>query len=181
MDIKLNLGCGPTKFEGWLHIDALPFEHLHHQGPVDDLSMFEDDAVSLIYASHILEHFGRHTYKDVLKEWYRVLKPGGALRLAVPNFEATAKAYLSGEFDQGLPLFVGLVVGGQRDRYDHHGMIFDERQLSADLKEIGFSHVEKWDWRTTEHAHIDDYSQAYLPHLDKENGTLMSLNLEATK
>lgn len=36
-------------------------------------------SIALIYASHLLEHFGRYQYKDVLKEWFRVLQPGGVL------------------------------------------------------------------------------------------------------
>ena len=72
----------------------------------------------------------------------------------------------------------GLVSGGQRDAYDFHGMIFDEPDLTRALKEAGFAAVRRWDWRQTEHAGLDDYSQAYLPHMDKEHGTLVSLNLE---
>ena len=49
------------------------------------------------------------------------------------------------------------------------------------LRRVGFAEMRRWDWRRTEHAAIDDYSQAYLPHLDRENGLLMSLNLEAVK
>ena len=41
--------------------------------------------------------------------------------------------------------------------------------------------VKRYDWRDTEHAEFDDHSQAYLPHMDKENGTLISLNIEAVK
>ncbi|MEQ8923929.1 MAG: hypothetical protein RIE60_24290, partial [Roseovarius sp.] len=74
-----------------------------------------------------------------------------------------------------------LVTGGQRDQYDFHGMIFDEAALSEALKEVGFSETRLWDWRETEHSHMDDYSQAYLPHMDKENGVLVSLNIEAVK
>ena len=47
--------------------------------------------------------------------------------------------------------------------------------------EVGFKNVERYDWRETEHAEFDDHSQAYLPHMDKENGTLISLNVECTK
>jgi hypothetical protein len=49
------------------------------------------------------------------------------------------------------------------------------------LLQAGFSEVRRWDWRNTEHSEVDDYSQAHLPHMDKENGRLMSLNLEAIK
>ena len=38
-----------------------------------------------------------------------------------------------------------------------------------------------YDWRKTEHAQFDDHSQAYLPHMDKKNGELISLNVESNK
>ena len=76
---------------------------------------------------------------------------------------------------------LGLLLGGHKDLFDKHGMIFDERLLKNYLKKAGFSFIRKWDWKQMEHGHIDDFSQAYLPHMNKENGTLMSLNLEAIK
>ena len=127
---KLHLGCGVKHIPGWFHVDALDFEHIDHRGPVEDLSFIADGSVSLIYAAHVLEHFGRKTYLDVLKEWRRVLEPGGVLRLAVPDFGAAARLYMSGTLPRGIEDVRGLVSGGQRDKYDFHGMIFDE----ADLK-----------------------------------------------
>lgn len=176
---KLHLGCGAKYIPGWFHVDVLSFDHIDHQGPVDDLSFIPDGEVSLIYACHLLEHFGRRTYKNPLREWLRVLAPGGVLRLAVPDFYAGVTLYKSGTLPRGIEDVRGLVCGGQRDQYDFHGMIFDEASLSEALKDVGYQEVRRWDWRTTEHAHIDDYSQAYIPHMDKENGTLVSLNLEA--
>ena len=75
----------------------------------------------------------------------------------------------------------GLIAGGQRDSHDFHKMIFDEPFLTHELLGLGFHNVHRWDWRATEHADVDDYSQSYLPHLDKQNGTLVSLNLEAVR
>ena len=54
-------------------------------------------------------------------------------------------------------------------------------KLKEDLQKAGFKSVKKYDWRNTEHFYVDDYSQTYYPHMDKENGKLMSLNVEATK
>ena len=64
-----------------------------------------------------------------------------------------------------------------------NGMIFDFGLLGDGLKEAGFTNVRRYDWRETDigRAGIDDYSQAYLPHMDKENGRLMALNVEADK
>jgi predicted SAM-dependent methyltransferase len=178
--MKLHLGCGPRYIPGFVHVDAQPAPHVDIVGPVEKLPM-DDDSISMIYASHVLEHFGRFAYMDVLKEWFRVLKPGGILRLAVPDFAACAAIYYENGLADGLTGLVGLIIGGQRDEYDYHKMIFDEEFLRRNLLELGFREVRLWDWRTTEHTDVDDYSQAYIPHLHKEDGRLMSLNIEAVK
>lgn len=178
---KIHIGCGPKYIEGFLHIDMMPLPHVDVTGAAEDLHYLPDACVHLIYAAHILEHYNRKDFLEVLYEWHRVLLPGGVLRLAVPDFAACAKLYYEEGLRDGLSGLIGLIVGGQRNEYDYHKMVFDEPFLSGQLKEIGFKEVRKWDWRTTEHSHIDDYSQAHLPHMDKENGLLMSLNLEAVK
>jgi hypothetical protein len=76
---------------------------------------------------------------------------------------------------------LGLLIGGQKTKFDFHKMIFDKKYLSSILIKNGFSDIQEWDWRKVDHGQIDDYSQAYLPHMDKENGLLMSLNIEAKK
>src|SRR3989338_7215192 len=176
--MKLHLGCGPRHIPGFVHVDAQPAPHVDIVGPVEQLPM-DDNSVSLIYASHVLEHFGRCDYKAVLREWYRVLQPGGILRLSVPDFAACAAIYYESVLADGLSGLVGLIVGGQRNEHDFHKMIFDEDFLRRELLETGFREVRRWDWRATEHAGIDDFSQAYIPHLNKESGKLMSLNIEA--
>lgn len=178
--MKLHLGCGPKIIPGFIHIDVLAADHIQHQCSVCVLP-FPAESIELIYASHVLEHFRRSEYRNVLREWYRVLVTGGILRLAVPDFAACAKIYYEEGLKDGLTGLVGLICGGQRNEYDFHKMVFDEPFLTEQLFSIGFCEVRLWDWRLTEHADIDDYSQAYIPHLDKESGTLMSLNLEAVK
>ncbi|WP_221625487.1 methyltransferase domain-containing protein [Synechococcus sp. LTW-R] len=143
--------------------------------------MIPDRSVDLIYACHVLEHFDRRSFPNVLREWFSKLKDGGILRLSVPNFESIVQVYISEGFQDGLSGLIGLLVGGQRDASDFHKMIFDYNLLSSSLLETGFSHCRLWDWRSTDHSCVDDYSQAYLPHLDKIDGRLMSLNVEAVK
>jgi hypothetical protein len=53
--------------------------------------------------------------------------------------------------------------------------------LSTLLNEVGMRKIKKYQWDHTEHAQFDDHSQAYLPHMDKKNGTLISLNVECIK
>jgi predicted SAM-dependent methyltransferase len=109
---KLHLGCGQKHIPGWFHVDALELDHVDHVGPVEELGFIPDNSVELIYACHVLEHFGRKTHYAPLAEWHRVLKPGGILRLSVPDFAAAARLYLSGTLERGIEDVRGLVCGG---------------------------------------------------------------------
>ena len=175
---RLHLGCGNRHIPGWHHVDLLDFPHVDRIGPVERLHHIADDSIELIYACHVLEHFGRYEVFDVVSEWYRVLAPGGQLRVCVPDFGAATHYYLAhGDIRDVL----GLIMGGQTTAYDYHKVIFDETSLGELLADVGFSSIQRYDWRTTDHAWLDDFSQAYLPHMDKDNGTMVSLNVEATK
>jgi len=80
-----------------------------------------------------------------------------------------------------LDLVVGPVCGRQDHQYNVHYNIFDFSAIKELLESVGFQNIALYDWQTTEHADIDDFSQAYIPHMDKENGRLISLNVEAIK
>ena len=176
--MKLHLGCGQRFIEGWIHIDALDSLHIDHVCEIDDLSFISDSTVDLIYASHVLEHFTRSRTWDVLKEWVRTLKPGGTLRLAVPDFAVLASLYIE---TSNIEIVKGPVCGRQNNKYNIHYNIFDEASLGRLMQDSGLHNIHRWDWRTTEHSDVDDFSQAYYPHLDKQNGRLLSLNLEGYK
>jgi len=176
--MKLHLGCGSKYIPGFVHVDIEDHPHVDHRTPVNALTFAEDNSVELIYASHVLEHFGRHEVDQVLREWFRVLQSGGILRLAVPDFGAVSRRYQeTGELSE----LIGLVCGGQRNEYDFHKMVFDEKSLRERLLNVGFASVVRYHWSNTGHSWLDDYSQAYLPHMQKETGQLMSLNVEAVK
>jgi predicted SAM-dependent methyltransferase len=178
--MKLHIGCGKCYLPGWVNLDIDIFEDASVD-IVDNaktLKTIKNSSCEVIYASHVLEHFGRHEYKDALRIWFRKLRKGGILRLSVPDFDKVVEVYRA---TSNFNLVLGFLTGGQRTRYDYHNMVFNKRFLASSLDEIGFSNIQEWDWRDTIHSKIDDYSQAYLPHMDKENGILMSLNLEGTK
>ncbi len=174
--MKLNLACGQCIIPGYVNVDV-------RDGPGVDLACdirelpYDDNSVDLIYASHVLDHFGRYEWLGVLGHWYNKLRVGGILRVAVGDFAAICEHYMIAKSLSGL---AGLLVGGQRHEYDRHGMIFDFEHLSGGLRQVGFHYIHRYDWRQVGLG-IDDYSQAYLPHMDKEHGRLMSLNVEARK
>jgi SAM-dependent methyltransferase len=132
----------------------------------------------LVWMNHVLEHFKRREVFKVLTEWMRILKPGGILRVSVPDFAGLCKVYH--QYGK-LELVVGALFGRQDYLYNIHYNVFDFQSLKKILEDVGFENVQHYDWRGTEHANIDDYSQAYIPHMDKENGTLISLNVECNK
>ena len=173
---KLHLGCGDRHIPGFIHVDIRPLPHVDVVSSLASLPMFDDRSVELIYASHVLEHFGRHETHAVLSEWRRVLKPGGILRVAVPDFAQLVRVYDAGG---NLADILGPLVGRQDHPHNYHYNVFDRETLTRQLEAAGFHDVREWDWRATEHAAVDDFSQAYVPHMQKDTGTLISLNLEA--
>ncbi|HEX9647070.1 MAG TPA: methyltransferase domain-containing protein [Alphaproteobacteria bacterium] len=175
---KLHLGCGRRHIPGWHHVDLMAYRHVDRVGPAERLDHIADDSVEIIYASHVLEHFGRYEVFDVVSEWYRVLRTGGILRVSVPDLSAICRRYLAcGDIREVL----GLLVGGQTGPLDCHKTVFDAASLGELMEDVGFAEVRHYDWRETEHHFIDDFSQAYLPHMDKRKGLQMSLNVEAVK
>lgn len=183
--MKIHLGCGKRCLPGYVHVDRADFEHIDHNHDIASLPMFAGDSADLIYCCHALEYFDREQAPAVLAEWRRVLRPGGILRLAVPDFEALVEVYRqSGELDRVLgPLYGRWPIPGG-DAVIYHRTVYDRASLTELLASCGFVDVEPWDWREVfsgELAGFDDYSQAYYPHMDKERGLLISLNLQARR
>ena len=56
-----------------------------------------NDSVDVVYSSHMLEHLPPQQADSLLSEVYRVLKPGGTLRLVVPDLASAVRAYLDGD------------------------------------------------------------------------------------
>jgi predicted SAM-dependent methyltransferase len=171
--------------EGFQHIDLADEPHIDHQHRIDQLPMIESESCELVYVSHAFEYFDRKDAPRVLAEWRRVLVPGGILRLAVPNFASLVQIYeQTGSLDRVIgPLFGRWIIPGT-DQIVFHKTVYDEASLTSILEQSGFMHIRHWDWRRVfqgDHEGFDDYSQAYFPHMEKEEGLLVSLNLEAVR
>ncbi len=177
--VKLHLGSGTREIPGYINVDILDYPNIDIKADLRNLP-FQNISVDFIYSCAAIEHFGRKEWKEVLKHWFYKLKPGGTLRLSTADFNAVCEQYLE---NRSIDELLGLIVGGQKDEYDWHGMVFDFDYLKSGLEEIGFINVRRYNWKETElfEFGIDDYSQAYLPHMDKKNGRLMMLNVIADK
>ena len=176
-EINLNLGCGFINHPHFINIDCLPLPHVHYIRSIDNLSPFATESVDLIYASHSLEHFPHSQTKQVLTEWFRVLKKGGVLRLSVPDFDLLVKIYEQNSYD--VELILHPLMGSQNYKYNFHMTAFNSKYLSKLLKSVGFKLVQPWEPGHSEQTTFNDFSVGKLPLNGKEYP--VSLNLEAIK
>jgi SAM-dependent methyltransferase len=116
---------------------------------------FDDESVDAIYAAHVWEHLALSTAKHATQECYRVLKPGGTLRLVVPNVRDFVEEYLSSnepdaaltlnrklyyrQFEECRSIIYSIYLGFTDFHY--HRFMYDPPQLISLLQENGFRDV----------------------------------------
>ena len=100
------------------------------------------------------------------------------MRIAVPDFESIVREYIE---SKNLDIVMGLLYGGQGYESNFHYQAYDYSRIKRLLLAAGFQQVDRYDWRDFLPDGYDDFSRAYLPHMDFENGRLMSLNIIARK
>ena len=92
--VLLNLGCGNSYHSDWVNLDLLPQSPEVTQADISKGIPYPNASVDVVYHSHLLEHLNRPDSKQLIADCFRVLKPGGTLRVAVPDLEQIAKQYL---------------------------------------------------------------------------------------
>lgn len=185
MKTKVAVGCG-ARFYGpdWLHVDgeALKEGYDHVESDEVHLRYHPSNSLDLIYASHLINYFTRDEFSRMLEFWFDRLKSGGTLRIATPDMCVMMCLYQM--YRVQLKDIIGPIHGVMSLNMGQisHLTSWDEVELTELLSRKGFVGIERYDWRLTEHSHVDDHSQAYLsPKGDKENGTLISLNIQCKK
>src|ERR1043165_2793625 len=108
----LNLGCGTSFSKDWTNIDFVSgSEHVQAHNLLKGIP-FSDNSFELVYHSHVLEHFPKTKAPEFIGECYRVLKPGGVIRIAIPDLEQIARNYVK-YLDESLQN-----VPGAEQKYD---------------------------------------------------------------
>ena len=160
--VKVNMMCGKRDFgKDWIHIDSQDLTHIKD----DDIFMqkYDNASVDLLYCSHGIAYFDREEVLELFMAWKRVLKPGGVLRLATPDWGVLRR--------MAVPL-LGPLYGKMNEPAIYHKTVYDYKGLKKILEVCGFKNVGWYNHKRTEHASFDDHSAAYY------KGVLISLNIE---
>lgn len=145
MSRKLHIG-GKTRSDGWEVLNAQPASYVDHVCDAGKLPQFPDDAFSEIYASHVLEHFDYNIeLVNALKEWNRILEPGGRLSISVPDLDVLAGLFLTKDrltLDDRFYV-MRMIFGGHMDKYDYHVAGLNEEFLTLFLTHVGFVNIRR--------------------------------------
>lgn len=90
---RLNLGCGPRPPAGWINADIKPADGVQLVGDILDGLALDDASIAYAVAIHFLQDLPWPDIPKALSELKRVLKPGGVLRLALPDLDRAIDAY----------------------------------------------------------------------------------------
>ncbi len=144
--VKLHLGCGKDKRAGWINVDTQAELAPDLVASVDALPTLADASVDVIEANHLFEHLTLATARRALREWARVLKPGGELHLELPDLEACIRILGKHEDKHGIDLGMIGIYGWPPDIEAQgvpqmHKWGWTRRTLTKELGAAGFGDV----------------------------------------
>lgn len=91
----LNLGCGSHYHPSWINVDVRGAGPSVIPHDLNKPLVCEDNSFNVVYHSHVLEHLSKGQGSRLMSECHRVLKPGGIIRVVVPDLEQMARWYLA--------------------------------------------------------------------------------------
>ena len=95
MKKMLNIGCGHRYHSDWVNIDVDPSSPEVMKADIIRGLPFSDNSFDVVYHSNVLEHLPYQMGQNMIAECYRVLKPGGIIRISVPDLEKICREYLA--------------------------------------------------------------------------------------
>lgn len=142
MTIKLNLGSGSDKREGYINVDSNKQFKPDKIGDVRKLS-FKDNYADEILARDILEHIPISECQKTLLEWKRILKPGGKLIIQVPNLDTISRG-LRNKKTNVIKRFdlIKRIFGGQDYSGNFHQNGFTPGTMEICLKSALFKYIK---------------------------------------
>jgi predicted SAM-dependent methyltransferase len=184
--VKVNVGAGEALLEGWINTDVAWWSSIYLD--LTKLWPVPPGSVDRIYGDNVIEHFPLDVGRIVLRHCYTALRPGGRIRLATPDVERTARAYLddpsltADHLDRhrrhGYPAHhpVDMLRVTYAYHGHHQGYCYDWAALSAELADSGFINIHRY-----EAGHSDDFSFDGLENRHEPSEAATELIVEASK
>lgn len=142
---RLHLGCGRTILPGWLNVDLVGRQAVDLALDLRKPFPFPDRSIDAVFHEHLIEHL---TYQDavaLLSECARVLRPGGVLRVSVPDFRRYLYSYVHGtDFIETVRpgRFSPLIALSEVAYCYGHRSLWDAQTLSKVLETLGLTPAE---------------------------------------
>lgn len=143
--IRLNIGAGDTTIPGFIPIDQ---KFGHDASKLE----YEDNSVDEIYSSHCLEHIHHSKTCSTIEEWCRVLKPGGRIRIAIPDFEKVIANFKSDPEKFGSSYVSAWLHGTYDEDHDRHRAVILKEELITMLRMCGIENIGPWTGEYPDHA-----------------------------
>jgi len=158
--MKLNLGCGQTKKDGYINVDIEKKTGAEITSSVVSMPFFDDCSIEEILCNHLLEHLSIQECDQALQEWFRILKFGGAITIETPDFEALCKEFLAADDVNRWYSYKGTwhplikhFYGNQRSPGQFHRSAYTKKRLTDLLTMAGFRDI----------ASIEEVEYKYSP------------------
>jgi predicted SAM-dependent methyltransferase len=188
----INLGAGTILPPEFINVDFFFERKIDFTCDLRYPLRIQNESVNGIFCEHTMEHVNYSDNVQLFKECYRILKPGGAIRIVLPDVQIFTKKYLEND-QEWFSTYedLNLISSGDPKRINRrfatpmqaisfitqeyfHVSCWDEQTLTHFLKEAGFTNINRCDWRSGKHKnlHIDS---------DKEARKMVSIYMEAEK
>jgi SAM-dependent methyltransferase len=175
---RLNWGCGKSGVPGWINADVKEGAGIDLIGDIRDGLPLESDSMDYVVTIHALPEVQYTELVDVLRELRRVLKPGGTLRIAVPDIDRAIDAYRRGDgefflIDDENAASIGGKFVTHLVWYGYTRSLFTKDFMDELLRKSGFALTHRCSFQRTQ-SHHDE-----IVTLDDREGE--SLFMEAVK
>jgi predicted SAM-dependent methyltransferase len=156
-DLRVNVGCGPGRVEGWANTDLVPARGVLFMDAASAWPL-PDGCAAAVNSEHFVEHLTREQAATYFAEAHRVLRPGGVIRTSTPDLRGTVEAYLEGD-DAKLGAHRGHGYAARThadlvNNYfyvDGHRQIYDYETLEDVLSRAGFVEIERASFGESRH------------------------------
>jgi predicted SAM-dependent methyltransferase len=162
--VMLHIGCGRSYFDGWINIDNNSDNNIDKLDINFDLRMslpIRDNSVDYIFNEHFLEHLTVEEGQRSLRDFLRILKPDGVMRIAMPDLRVAIDRYFDPNWKNdpafkkfGLSYETRAEMINTSFRAWGHKWLYDAEELGRRLKESGGINIKQCNLRESDYAEL---------------------------